>query len=97
MRAGIDLQESATGLRSSSRPASTTFSSSSLAAGRGSPEAARVGRLEIRGVVIAVREHDGVFAGVGEHVEFLRDVAADRAGIRPHRAELQPVRVKMRA
>src|SRR5580658_2384963 len=47
----------------------------------------RRGGLETRGVIVAVGEHDRILAGRREHVELLRDVAADRPGVGAHRAE----------
>ena len=49
----------------------------------------RLCELEVRGVFVAVRKHDRVLARVGEHVEFLRRAAADRAGVGVHRAKAQ--------
>ncbi len=60
------------------------------------PTAQRSGGLDVRGVVVAVRECDRVLARVGEHVKFVRDAAADVAPVRLHGAESRPGRVKMR-
>ena len=45
--------------------------------------------LEVRRVLVAVREGDGVLARVGEHVEFLGGAAADAARVGAHGAEAQ--------
>ena len=49
----------------------------------------RFGFLDIRGVIGAVGERDGVLARIGQHLKFVAGIAADRAGIRLHRAEVQ--------
>jgi hypothetical protein len=46
-------------------------------------------QFEIRRVIAAVGEHDGVLPGVGENVKFLRHVAADGAAVGLHGAEIQ--------
>jgi hypothetical protein len=62
---------------------------------QGSPAAARgagrggAGGFDVGRVVRAGGERDGVLAGIGEHVEFLRGIAADRAGVGLHGAEVQ--------
>jgi len=65
--------------------------------GQGMPRGrARRGRdraprgFEIRGVVARGRKGDRVLARIGEHMKFLRDVAADAAAVRLHGAEFQP-------
>ena len=65
---------------------------SRIVLGRGRARLARrqrLGKLEVRGVVVAVGEDDRVLARVGEHVEFLRRAAADGAGVGVHGAEAQ--------
>ncbi len=47
------------------------------------------GHLEIGGVIIGVREDDGVLARVRQNVKFLGRIAADAAAIRLHGAEFQ--------
>ena len=49
----------------------------------------RLGQFDVGSVVRVRAEGDGVFAGVGQHVEFVRAGAADRAGVRSHGAKLQ--------
>ena len=41
-------------------------------------------RLDIRGVIVGIAVGDGVFAGIGQDMEFLRAVAAYFSGIRIH-------------
>jgi len=48
------------------------------------------GRLEIRCVVIAIGEDNGVFTGIRYDMKLLRDITADRSRIGAHRAEYQP-------
>ena len=45
--------------------------------------------LDVRRIVIAVRECDGILARVGENVKFLRYAAADAAAVRLHGAEFE--------
>jgi hypothetical protein len=62
--------------------------SDSVAAARGAGRQ-RFGHLDVRGVIRTRREGDRVFAGIGQHVEFMRGAAADGAGVGIHGAELQ--------
>ena len=43
--------------------------------------------LQVRGVVVRVREHDGVLARIRQYVEFLRGASTDAAGVGVHRAK----------
>jgi hypothetical protein len=47
------------------------------------------GHLEIGRVIISVGEHDGVLAGFGQNVKFLRRAAADAAAVRLHGPKIQ--------
>jgi hypothetical protein len=64
---------------------------------RGLPRPAPgLGQLDVGGVVAVGGEGDGVLAGVGEHVELVRGVAADAAGVGLHGRKSSPQRRKMR-
>ena len=59
-------------------------------AGGGARRGNGFGQFHVRGVIRTVRIQDGVLARIGDHLEFVRGAAADRAGIGRHRAVLQP-------
>ena len=49
----------------------------------------RFGHFDIGRVIRSVGKRDGVLARIGQHLEFVAGVAADRAGVGLHRAEPQ--------
>ena len=61
-----------------------------FAGGRARRGRGGAGGFDVGRVVRAGGKHDGVLAGGGQHLEFHRGIAADRAGIGLHGAEVQP-------
>ena len=70
-------------------PGVAVFFISSAGAARVAIERQRVGRFHVRGVIRGRAIRDRVLARIGDHVEFVRTAAADRAVIGRDRAELQ--------
>ena len=68
-------------------PGVETSASAAPGAARAPRRGERLRHLEVGRVLVAVGEGDGVFAGLGQHVEFLRDAATDAARVGTHRAE----------
>ena len=53
----------------------------------GRPAGFDFGLLDVGGIVAVVAADDGIFAGLGQHLELVRLAAADGAGVRFHRPE----------